>query len=148
MRLTASCWLGSLEVFFGVTNRWLGLGGCLGWGPSHPVYPVGGWVEIHGRRCVHSFFLGFSVLKKLVEPTPVKKWWWSHLDDYRFFLKKWWIINQQIKKIVVSFGSLCQKFSFLRRTQIADQKSASSILEHCQKPLVSGFLLGDEITMI
>ena len=27
MRLTASCWLGSLEVFLGVTNRWLGLGG-------------------------------------------------------------------------------------------------------------------------
>ena len=99
-----------------------------------------------GDACI--FFSGFSVLQKLVEPTPVKKWWWSHLDDYNFFLKKWWFINQQIKKIVVSFGSLCQKFSFLRRTQIADQKSASSILEHCQKPFVSGFLLGDEITMI
>ena len=74
MRLTASCWLGSLEVFLGVTNGWLGLGGggCLGWGPSHPVYPVGGWVEIHGRRYVQFFFGGFSVLKKLVEPAPWK----------------------------------------------------------------------------
>lgn len=38
------------------TVGWGWGGGCLGWGPSHPVYPVGGWVEIHGRRCVHSFF--------------------------------------------------------------------------------------------
>ena len=53
------------------------------------------------------------------------------LDDYKSFLKKWWFINQQIKKIVVSFCSLCQKFSFLRRTQACRSKvSFIDILEH------------------
>lgn len=144
MRSTASCWLGSLDVFLGGDCVGWGWGKCLGSPLSTRL--VVGWKSMVGDACI--FLGGFSVLQKLVEPTPVKKWWWSHLHDDKFFLKKWWSINQQIKKIVVSFGSLCQKFSFLRRTQIAGQKSASSILEHCQKPLVSGFLLGDEITMI
>ena len=73
MRLTASCWLGSLEVFLGVTNRWLGLGGgALVGDPVTQSTRLGvGWKSMVGDTC--SFFLGgFSVLKKLVEPTPWK----------------------------------------------------------------------------
>lgn len=73
MRLTASCWLGSLEVFLGVTNRWLGLGGggALVGDPVTQSTRLGvGWKSMVGDACI--LFLGFSVLKKLVEPTPWK----------------------------------------------------------------------------